>query len=110
MTPKYFADQIRKLVARIANVEARVPAGKIKVKFNPTNTITAGNYALVNVAVPGVLLGDAVVVTYPSDDGDPITANATTGGSNGEVNVWVRNIHASASKTLSGDWYVHVIK
>ena len=110
MTPKYFADLYKRLTTRITNVEARVPAGKIKVLFNPTNTITAGAYALVNVSVPGAVLGDAVTVTYPSDDGDPIVANATMGGSNGEVNVWVQNIHASASKTLSGDWYVHVIK
>lgn len=110
MTPKYFYDKIKQLTTRLANAETRLPAGKIKVKFNPTNTITAGNYALVNVSVPGAVLGDGVVVTYPSDDGDPITANATMGGSNGEVNVWVRNIHASDSKTLSGDWYIHVIK
>lgn len=110
MSPKYFYDRFRELTARIANAETRLPAGKIKVKFNPTNTITAGNYALINVAVPGVLIGDAVLVTYPSDDGDPIVANATTGTSNGEVNVWVRNIHASTSKTLSGDWYIHVVK
>jgi hypothetical protein len=110
LTSKYFSDQIRKLAARLTNVEARVPAGKIKVKFNPTNTITAGAYALVQVTVPGAVLGDGVVVTYPSDDGDPIVANATMGGSAGEVNVWVQNIHAADSKTLSGDWYVHVIK
>lgn len=110
MTPKYFADLYKRLVTRLTNVEARVPAGKIKVKFNPANTITAGAYALINVSVPGAVLGDAVTVTYPSDDGDPIVANATMGSSNGEVNVWVQNIHAADSKTLSGDWYVHVIK
>lgn len=110
MTPKYFVEQIRKLAARLTNIEARVPAGKIKVKFNPTNTIAAGAYALVQVTVPGAVQGDGIVVSYPSDEGDPIVANATMGGSDGEVNVWVQNIHASTSKTLSGDWYVHVIK
>ena len=110
MNPKYFYDKIKQLTARLANVETRLPAGKIKVLFNPTNTIAAGAYALINVSVPGAVAGDGVVVTYPSDDGDPIVANATMGGSAGEVNVWVQNIHASASKTLSGDWYIHVIK
>ena len=110
MSRYYITEQIRKLITRIANVDARAPAGKIKVLFNPTNTITAGAYALINVSVPGAVAGDGIVVSYPSDDGDPIVATATMGGSAGEVNVWVQNIHASDSKTLSGNWYVHVIK
>lgn len=110
MSPHYFVQQFKSLVARLTSIESKVSGGKIKVKFNPTNTITAGAYALINVSVPGAVQGDAVTVTYPSDDGDPIVANATIGVSNGEVNVWVHNIHAADSKTLSGDWYVHVIK
>jgi hypothetical protein len=110
MTPKYFVEQIRKLITRISNLESKVPAPKLRVKFNPTNTITAGAYALVQVTVPGVKAGDAIVVSYVSDDGDPLVASACLGASDNEVNVWVQNIHASDSKTLSGDWYVHVIK
>lgn len=109
MTPKYFVEQIKRLVTRITNLEARVPAGKIKVKFNPTDTIAAGAYAFVQVTVPGAVPGDGIVLAYPSDEGDPVVATGAM-GSAGEVNVWVQNIHAADSKTLSGDWYVHVIK
>lgn len=101
--------QIQELSTRVTNVEVRVPPGKIKVKFNPTNTIAAGAYAEVSVAVPGAALGDAVVIAYPTDAGDPVNAFGVVDNAN-EVLVWVQNIHSSESRTLAGDWYVHVIK
>ncbi len=109
MSPKYFFDKLRALTTRLANAEARLPAGKIKVKFNPTNTIAAGAYAEVSVAVPGAAVGDAVALAYPSDAGDPLVATGVVDNTN-EVLVWVQNIHSSESRTLAGDWYVHIIK
>lgn len=109
MTPKYFVEQIKRLVTRITNLEARVPAGKIKVKFNPTDTIAAGAWEDVSVTVPGLVAGDAIVVSYPSDQGDAVVAVAGFQEA-GQAIVWMHNPAPSGSYTVSGDWYVHVIK
>lgn len=109
MTPKYFYDKVKQLTTRLANAETRLPAGKIKVKFNPTNTIAAGAIAEISVTVPGAALGDAIAVAYPSDAGDPINAFGVVDNTNA-VLVWVQNLRASGSITLAGDWFVHVIK
>ena len=109
MTPKYFVEQIKRLVTRITNLEARVPAGKIKVKFNPTDTIAAGAYVVKSVTVPGSVLGDAIVIGYEMDSAESITVNGAMDNT-GSVNVLIRNNHGSNALTLAGDWYVHVIK
>ena len=109
MNPKYFYDKIKQLTARLANVETRLPAGKIKVKFNPTNTIAAGAVAEISVTVTGAALGDAIAIAYPSDSGDPISAFGVVDNTNA-VLVWAQNLRTSGSITLAGDWYVHVIK
>lgn len=109
MTPKYCFDKIKQLTSRLANAEARLPAGKIKVKFNPTNTIGAGAVAEISITVTGAALGDAIAIAYPSDAGDPINAFGVVDNTNA-VLVWVQNLRASGSLTLAGDWFVHVIK
>jgi len=109
MTPKYFVEKLKQLTARLANAETRLHAGKLKVKFNPTNTIAAGAVAEISVTVTGAALGDAVVIAYPSDAGDPISAFGVVDNTNA-VLVWVQNLRTSGSLTLSGDWFVHVIK
>ncbi len=109
MTPKYFVEQIRKLAARLTNIEARVPAGKIKVKFNPSDTIAAGAYALETVTVPGVVPGDAVAISYPTSALEPLIASGAVASAN-TVRVWVYNAHATDGVPMAGDWFVHVIK
>jgi hypothetical protein len=109
MTPKYFVEQIRKLAARLTNVEARVPAGKIKVLFNPSDTIAAGTYALETVTVPGVVPGDAVAISYYTSAAEPLIASGAVPSAN-TVRVWIYNAHATNGVTMAGDWYVHVIK
>jgi hypothetical protein len=109
MTPKYFVDKLRQLTSRLANAEARLPAGKIKVKFNPTDTISAGAYVVKSVSVPGAALGDAIAIAYEMDSAEAIIANGAIDNVNA-VNVLIRNNHGSNALTLAGDWYVHVIK
>ncbi len=109
MTPKYFVEKIKQLTARLTNVEARVPAGKIKVLFNPSDTIAAGAYALETVTVPGVVPGDAVAISYPTSALEPLIASGAVASAN-TVRVWVYNAHATDGVPMAGDWYVHVIK
>ena len=109
MTPKYFADLYKRLITRITNVEARVPAGKIKVLFNPTDTVTAGSYVLETVAVPGVVLGDAVAISYQSSALEPLIVSGAVAVA-GSVSVWIYNAHPTDGVPMAGDWYVHVIK
>ena len=109
MTPKYFYDKIKQLTTRIANAETRLPAGKIKVKFNPTNTVAAGSYVLETVAVPGVVLGDAVAISYQSSALEPLIVSGAVAVA-GSVSVWIYNAHPTDGVPMAGDWYVHVIK
>jgi hypothetical protein len=109
MTPKYFVEQLKRIFTRLVNVESRLPNARLKVKFNPTNTIASGAFAEIAVTVPGAVIGDAVVVSYNPLQGITYTATGNVDDDNGGVLVVVYNLDGS-SRTLTGDWYVHVIK